>query len=109
MKKLIALAVILTASLTAFDYSEGFRIGVVDKFSKKGIICKTWEGQLIMDGQGSYGKSRLFKFSVEDENVAKQIQSSAGMKVRLNYTQKKLTTSCSGDSQYRITEVKELK
>jgi hypothetical protein len=109
MKKIIFLFLIIASAIFS-DFSEGFRIGVVDKFSKKGIVCKSWEGQLVMDGQGNYGKSRLFKFSVTDENIAKKINETAGMKVRLEYSQKKFfSTKCSGDTNYFIVGVKELK
>ena len=102
--------VLLVSAIFADDFSDGFRIGVVDKLSKKGLICKTWEGQMLQDGQATYGKSRLFKFSTNDENIAKKIRDTAGMRVRLQYTYKKFfSTKCSGDTQYFITDVQVLK
>ena len=53
----------------AFTYSEGDRAGYVQKFSKKGWICKTWEGELAMANiPGSM--PQIFQFTVWDDQVA---------------------------------------
>lgn len=91
--------------LEVYSYSSGERAGYVQKFSKKGWICKTWEGELAMVNlPGSM--PQIFTFSVRDDAVAEQINQSMGERVNLHYEQHKgVPTSCFGETQYFVTEV----
>jgi hypothetical protein len=89
-----------------FDYSSGERAGYVQKFSRKGWLCKTWEGELAMVNLPG-AMPEVFNFSVRDDAVADRINQSVGQRVRLHYEQHKgLPTSCFGETEYFVTEIK---
>ncbi|CAH1204557.1 conserved hypothetical protein [Candidatus Nitrotoga sp. BS] len=113
IKKIVIVAITLIALCTAYlwvaltwSYSTGERTGYVQKFSKKGWVCKTWEGELSMmflPGQ----VPEKFLFSVRDEAVAGKLNRSLGKKVSLDYDQHKgLPTSCFGDTEFFVFDVK---
>ncbi|HKI06637.1 MAG TPA: hypothetical protein VKK31_31965 [Thermoanaerobaculia bacterium] len=88
-----------------FDYSEGERAGYVQKFSRKGWLCKTWEGELAMVNLPG-AMPELFHFSVRDDTVAKSLNESLGQRVRLHYEQHKgIPTACFGETEYFVTQV----
>ena len=86
-----------------WSYSEGDRTGWVQKISRKGWLCKTWEGELAMSNvPGSMPE--LFHFSVRDDAIARQINDAAGKRVSLHYQEHKgIPTSCFGDTPYFVT------
>src|SRR5215510_10885045 len=88
-----------------WSYSRGVRAGYVQKLSKKGWICKTWEGEMaLVSLPGTV--SEKFAFSVRDDAVAEQINRNVGTRVTLRYEQHiGLPTSCFGDTSYFITHV----
>ena len=83
-----------------WSYSKGERIGYVQKFSEKGWLCKTWEGELqMLPVPGAIPEK--FAFSVRDKAVIDKINSSLGKKVSLFYEQHKgIPTTCFGESEY---------
>ena len=88
-----------------WSYSDGERAGVVQKFSRKGWICKTWEGELNMVVLPGALPEKFF-FTVWDEGVASAINRNVGKRVALHYTEKVgLPTSCFGDTRYYISKV----
>lgn len=88
-----------------FDYSEGERAGFVQKFSRRGWICKTWEGELAMVNLPG-AMPEIFRFSVRDDAVAARLTQSLGRRVRLHYEQHKgIPTSCFGETEYFVTDV----
>ncbi len=91
-----------------WSYSTGERAGWVQKFSKKGWVCKTWEGELAMVSMpGTI--SEKFYFTVWDEQVAESINRSMGKRIVLHYQQKAgLPTSCFGDTRYYVTKITEV-
>ncbi|MDD2775989.1 MAG: hypothetical protein PHU06_08540 [Gallionella sp.] len=91
-----------------WSYSSGERAGFVQKLSQKGWVCKTWEGeQALVSLPGTLPEK--FYFTVRDDAVAAKINESVGKRVALSYEQHKgLLTSCLGDTEYFITEVKVL-
>jgi hypothetical protein len=91
-----------------WSYSSGERAGYVQKFSRKGWVCKTWEGELtMMPVAGSIPEK--FIFSVRDNRVAGSINASMGKKVKIYYEQHKwVPTSCFGETEYYVSEVKAL-
>ena len=91
-----------------WTYASGERAGWVQKFSHKGWVCKTWEGELTMMAVPGSIPEKFF-FSVRDDLVARRINSSMGKKVNLNYEQHKgVPTNCFGETEYYVTEVKVL-
>lgn len=86
-------------------YSEGTRSGELIKFSKKGVISKTWEGEI---SQGISG-AQIFQFSVLDNNpeAIEALQENEGNYVRLKYMERYATFFFWGDTKYFITEVEE--
>jgi hypothetical protein len=92
----------------SYSYSAGDRAGYVQKFSKKGWICKTWEGELAMVNIPGAAQER-WTFSVRDDSVAQLITKSMGQRVSLTYEEKRgIPTSCFGETDYFITGVKAL-
>ena len=103
-----ALLALWTMITLGYSYSAGERAGYVQKFSKKGWICKTWEGELAMATiPGSMPE--LFKFSVRDDSIASVLTRTMGQRVSITYQQHKgVPTSCFGETQHFVTAVKPL-
>jgi hypothetical protein len=89
-----------------FTYSEGERAGYVQKFSRKGWLCKTYEGELAMANLPG-AMPEVFAFTVHDDAVAAQINQQMGERVTLHYEQHLgLPTSCFGDTSYFVVQVR---
>jgi hypothetical protein len=87
----------------SWSYSTGERAGWIQKFSHKGWLCKTWEGEMAMVTMPGTVPEK-FAFTVWDERVVEQINRSMGQRVSLSYEQKKgLPSSCFGETEYWIT------
>jgi hypothetical protein len=110
---LILIALVLLAAgwlwLTLhWDYSEGERAGYVQKFSKKGWLCKSWEGQIAMVTMPGAIPEK-FDFTVLDDSVAQKINLLAGKRVVLTYRQHKfIPTSCFGETEYFVESAREM-
>jgi len=86
-----------------YNYSDGERAGYVQKLSRKGWVCKTWEGELSMINYPG-AAPEIFHFSVRDEKMAKDIEAVVGKRVALSYEQHiNVPTSCFGETEYFIT------
>lgn len=84
----------------SWSYSAGDRAGVLLKFSKKGWVCKTYEGQLALYVVGGVAP-QLWDFSVRDEAVAKQLSGAVGQEIQLHYTEHRgVPTSCFAETPY---------
>src|SRR5207244_6761678 len=93
----IGLGALWTLITVAFSYSDGDRIGYVQKFSHKGWVCRTWEGELAMTPIPGTAPE-IFSFTVRDDAVVKRIQAAEGKKVALHYKEKRgVPSSCFGD------------
>jgi hypothetical protein len=91
-----------------WSYSEGERAGYVQKLSKKGWLCKTWEGEIAMLTMPGAIPER-FAFTVADEAMADKINALAGQRVVLRYQQHKfIPTSCFGETEYFVEQVRSL-
>jgi hypothetical protein len=89
-----------------YTYSSGERAGYVQKISKKGWLCKTWEGELAMTTVPGTAP-QIFQFTVRDDATAYRIEQAAGQKVALAYEQHKgIPSSCFGETEYFITGVR---
>ena len=87
-----------------WSYSEGERAGWIQKFSSKGWLCKTWEGELAMVSMPG-SMSEKFFFTVWDDATAEQINKVMGKRVSLHYEEKVgIPTSCFGDTRYYVTK-----
>src|SRR5215213_1987015 len=99
MVPLLLLAV-WTAITLNWSYSEGTRSGYVQKFSKKGWLCKTWEGELAM-GNIPGSVPQLFNFTVRSDSLAAEITKNMGARVSLTYQEHRgVPTSCFGETGY---------
>jgi hypothetical protein len=107
---IVALAVLLIgyfAFVLWWSYSAGERAGWVQKFSDKGWICKTWEGELALVSLPGTSVEKFY-FTVRDDEVAKKISALMGHRVSLHYEEKVgLPTSCFGDTRYFVDKVVE--
>ncbi|GAC1447399.1 MAG: 6-phosphogluconate dehydrogenase [Desulfuromonadaceae bacterium] len=109
---LIVAAVVLSAGYVMialnWSYSKGERIGYVQKFSEKGWLCKTWEGELqMLPVPGAMPEK--FLFSVRDKTVIGKITSSMGKKASITYEQHKgIPTTCFGESEYFAVDARAL-
>lgn len=89
-----------------YSYSKGERAGFVQKLSKKGWLCKTWEGELAMANLPGT-MPEIFHFTVRNDSVASMIDKSVGKRVSLTYEQHRgVPTPCFGETEYFITGVR---
>ena len=89
-----------------YTYSSGERSGYVQKLSKKGWLCKTWEGELAMANMPG-AMPEIFSFSVRDDAVAEQINTAMGNRVALHYEEHRgIPTSCFGETDYFVTSMR---
>ncbi len=88
-----------------WSYGSGERAGYVQKFSHRGYICKTWEGELAMVSMPGTMSEKFF-FTVRDDAVAQKINANLGKKVALTYDQHiGLPTTCFGDTEYFVSDI----
>lgn len=111
------MAVVLTAMLVLANtgllpnYSTGSRIGVVDKISEKGIINKSFEGEMKMVGMSANAEGQLvqnvFAFSVRDKAIAEKIEAAAAQNkpIKLHYSQWLVNPRFKQDTKYTVTGV----
>jgi hypothetical protein len=101
----VLLALYVWLALT-WTYSTGERAGYVQKFSKKGWVCKTWEGELAMVAlPGTL--SEKFYFTVRTDSIAARINESLGKRVAVTYRQHVgVPTTCFGETGYWVTDVR---
>ena len=88
------------------SYSNGERAGYVQKFSRKGWVCKTWEGEIAMASMPGT-MPQVFRFTVRDDAVAARINANMGERVALSYEQHPgIPTQCFGETEYFVVDVK---
>ncbi|MBK9516836.1 MAG: hypothetical protein IPO09_05655 [Anaeromyxobacter sp.] len=102
---LAGLAALYTWGTLSWSFSEGERAGYVQKLSRRGWVCKTWEGELAMVTMPGAIPEKFY-FSVPSDAVAAQINQSLGKKVALSYRQHMgVPSSCFGDTSYFVAGV----
>jgi hypothetical protein len=102
---LVALVALYIAFLLWWSYSDGERAGVLQKFSKRGWICKTYEGELAQYVVGGVAP-QIWHFSVRDAAVAEALHRAVGQSVRLYYSEHPgLPTNCFGETSYFVERV----
>jgi hypothetical protein len=95
----------------AWAYAEGERAGVLQKFVRRGWVCKTQEGEIALYyGGGQYmgaGNSpQLWDFSVRDKSVAADLSKAVGHRVQLHYTEHPgIPTSCFAETRFLVDRV----
>lgn len=90
----------------SWSYSDGERAGYLQKFSRKGWLCKTWEGEMLLSSMPGAIPER-FTFTVRDDGVVKQLQSAIGQRVQVSYEQHKgIPTTCFGETEYFVKSAK---
>lgn len=86
-------------------YSSGEQAGYVQKFSLKGYLCKTWEGEIVLVSMPGTQAEKFF-FTVHDEAVAKKVNDSMGLRVKIHYQEHKgIPSSCFGETPYFVDEL----
>jgi hypothetical protein len=101
----IVLFVLYTWATLSWVYSSGERAGYVQKFSNKGYICKTWEGEIVLVSMPGT-QAEKFLFTVRDDIVAKKVNDSLGKRVKLVYEEHKgIPTTCFGETSYFVKDI----
>jgi hypothetical protein len=101
-----ALITLYTWAALHYAYSSGERAGYIQKISRKGWFCKTWEGELAMTTVPGTAP-QIFQFSVRNDATARKIEQAAGQRVAVTYEQHKgVPSSCFGETEYFITGVR---
>jgi len=103
----IAIALWIWVAL-GYTYSSGDRAGYLQKISKKGWICKTWEGEIAMTPLPG-ATPQYFSFTVRNDSLARVLEQNAGKQVSLKYEQHRgIPTSCFGETEYFVTSVQRI-
>lgn len=117
IKRIVLIALIIGIGVMSFYYwgvyDEGVRAGTVLRLSKKGIIFKTYEGQLNLETfgalKGAHPIMESFDFSVENDEteVLKELEEVAlsGERVNLHYIKRYIIFPWRGDTKYFIVRV----
>ncbi len=101
----VALIALYVVVVWKWNYSTGERAGWVQKFSRKGWICKTWEGELSMVSMPGATPEKFY-FTVWDDKVATEINAAMGRRVSLHYDEKiGLPTTCFGETRHWVNGI----
>jgi hypothetical protein len=104
----ILVVALYTWIVLSWSYSRGERAGFVQKFSKRGVISKTWEGELAMVAMPGSTPEKFY-FTVRDDSVAALVNASLGKKVAITYEQHiGVPTSLFGETEYFVNAVRVL-
>lgn len=93
-----------------YTYSEGYRAGLLQKFSSKGTFFKTYEGEMILSSVSSNRDvaiaSEKFLFTLTNTSLVRQFDTLQGENVIVHYKQKNATLFWRGDTPYLVDSVK---
>jgi hypothetical protein len=107
---IVIIGIILIYWKYFYTYSEGYRAGLLQKFSSKGTIFKTYEGEMILSSVSSNRDvalaSEKFLFTLTNKKLVRQFDTIQGEMVIVHYRQKNGTIFWRGDSQYLVDSVK---
>ena len=88
-----------------FSYSSGQRAGLLQKFSQRGWVCKTWEGEIQLNAVAGTVPEK-FVFSTRSDSIAALLNKYIGQQVVLDYAQHKgVPSKCFGDTEYFVVGV----
>lgn len=118
MKRLALMFVMAALAGCNCNYSNGARVGVVTKFSRKGAVCKTYEGEMnaggfrnSSDGEGNTTVvANIFLFTVKSRELADEVERAmeSGKRVKLTYEEVAFRDPCSTSSGYFVSKVEVL-
>ncbi len=101
----VGLFALYTWLTLTYTYSEGSRAGFLQKFSKRGWVCKTWEGEIVTGSM--LGNQEKFLFSVRDPELAKEVNAAIGKRVEVDYSQHiGVPSNCFGETEYFLKSIK---
>jgi len=102
---LLAISMLYLAFVYYVPYSEGSRAGELIQFSHRGVVIKTWEGEI---SQGISG-AQIFSFSVldQDKEVIEKLKEYQGSFVKVNYVERFATFAVWGETKYFVTGVEQ--
>jgi hypothetical protein len=110
---LIVLAVLAVYFIASYTYSEGVRAGLLTKFSHKGYVFKTYEGDINVGGIAAaaptINANTVWHFSVTDKFAADKLMGMEGKYVKLHYKQRMKTFFWQGETDYFVDEVETVK
>ena len=102
---IVLLFAIYLAIVLSFSYSDGDRAGYLQKLSRKGWVCKTYEGEMAMTTVPGVAPV-LWTFTVRDEAVALQLNQLMGKRISVTYEEHiGIPTNCFGDTRYFVNKV----
>jgi hypothetical protein len=102
----VAYVVLKTTVALHYSYSDGDRAGYLQKLSRRGWLCKTWEGELLLTAMPGTAPEK-FDFSTRSDSIAAELNKLNGQHVSVHYQQHKgVPTSCFGDTDYFVTGVR---
>jgi hypothetical protein len=92
-----------TAITLSYTYSRGDRAGYIQKLSKKGWICKTWEGEIAMVNVPGTMQER-FPFTIRSDSLAAAMTKMMGSRVSITYEEHRgVPGTCFGETDYFVT------
>jgi hypothetical protein len=101
----VLILVLWTWFSLSWSYSDGERAGTLQKFSRKGWICKTYEGELALYVVGGVAPE-IWHFSVRDKTLVNAMNEALGKRVRLHYSEHRfIPTSCFAETSYFVDRV----
>lgn len=104
----IVILSLYVAIALSWSYSKGERSGMLQKFSRKGWVCKTWEGELAQFGIPGVAPT-IWEFTVRDDSVAREVNAVIGRRVVLHYEEHRgIPTTCFGMTSYFVDSVRVL-
>jgi len=93
-----------------YTYSEGYRAGLLQKFSSKGMMFKTYEGEMILSSVSSNSNvalaSEKFLFTMTNKAIVRQFDTLQGNMVIVHYKQKNGRLPWQGDTPYLVDSVR---
>jgi hypothetical protein len=97
---------VYTFGALSWAYSDGERAGTLQKFSRKGWICKTWEGELMQPTAPGVAPT-VWTFTVRDDETARRVEAGLGKRLVLHYKEHRgVPTTCFGETNYYVDGVR---
>lgn len=105
----VVLATLFTLVTLTWTYSNGQRAGYLQKFSRKGWLCKTWEGELAMTTVPGVAPT-IWEFTVRDDAAARQLNLALGRRVILFYREHRgIPSRCFGETNFFVDSARIVK
>ncbi len=105
---IIVLAIGFGVFSTTATFSKSARVGELYKFGEKGMLFKTYEGELSVSTKGAIGEKWAFSVNSNDKALIEELNNSMGKQVKLDYNEKYVQLSWAGDTKYFITKAQKV-